>query len=331
MKKFTHQAPVVVVKKEKHPDAEKLSIVRLCDNTVQVVVNTDSWQDGELAVWIQPQSIVDCWKEPFTFLNRNDGEQEVRVKAVKLRGYLSEGCLVKVPEELLPSVKEGDDLSQVFGVKHWEPELTLSSGGNFTSGESLSKYDIDSGVKLHKYFEDNELVWVEEKIHGENCRVYFDGTKFKVGTRNNWVDESPKSNHWTCFHTLSEACKNFLRENTHFVLYGEATGNVKGFKYGLEGGKRAFYAFDIYDRNEERFLDIDEREKIFNTYNVLRPPFIGKFPHSFQELTLLAAGKSRVQNATNVMEGVVVRPLYERKSPKGERVIYKIISKEYNQ
>jgi RNA ligase (TIGR02306 family) len=164
MTKFTHQAPVVVVKKEKHPDAEKLSIVRLCDNTVQVVVNTDSWQDGELAVWIQPQSVVDCWKEPFTFLNKNDGVQEVRVKAVKLRGYLSDGCLVKVPDGL--TVKEGDDLSQVLGVKHWEPELHLSSGGNFTSGESLSKYDIDSGVKLHKYFEDNELVWVEEKIHG---------------------------------------------------------------------------------------------------------------------------------------------------------------------
>lgn len=186
----------------------------------------------------------------------------------------------------------------------------------------------DIEVKYNNNFIANGII-----VHNSNCRVYYDSknTTFKVGTRNHWVEESFKSEHWACFHTLSEECKNFLRKNTNFVLYGEATGNVKGFKYGLEGGKRDFYAFDIYDRNEERFLDIDEREKMFNTYNVLRPPFIGKFPHSFQELTLLAAGKSRVQNATNVMEGVVVRPLYERKSPKGERVIYKIISKEYNQ
>ena len=137
MTKFTHQAPVVRVLKEKHPEADKLSLVYLFDRSVQLVVNSDSWQDGELAIYLQPQSLVDCWKEPFTFLNKGDGEQWVRVKAMKLRGYVSNGCLVKIPSDL--SVSEGDDVAATLDIRHWEPELdSLTTGGQTVKGEHLS-------------------------------------------------------------------------------------------------------------------------------------------------------------------------------------------------
>lgn len=332
MTKFTHQAPVVVVKKEKHPDAEKLSIVRLFEGTVQVVVNTDSWQDGELAVWIQPQSVVDCWKEPFTFLNKGDGEQWVRVKAMKLRGYMSNGCLAKIPEGY--TVQEGADLAEVLDVRHWEPELeSLTTGGQTVKGENLSKYDIDSGAKLHQSFMDGEDVAVFEKIHGTNFATKYNVDKqcFMVKTRNNWIEESPKSVHWKAFHSLNKETLEWLKNNPQYVLYGEATGDVKGFKYGLSNGRIQLFAFDIYDIEEDRFLDYDEQKKIYDKLNIVQPPFLGIHKHDYAELAKLAAGKSRVSGANHVMEGVVIRPMNERINHRGQRVIYKIISPEYNQ
>lgn len=331
MNKFTHQAPVIKVKKETHPDATSLSIVPLF-GTTQVVVASSSWEDGELAVYIQPQSIVDTWKEEFTFLNKGDGEQFVRVKPVKLRGILSNGCLVKVPAELIGLVAEGDDLAEKLGITHWEPELeALSTGGNCVSGLSLSKYDIDGGAKLHKYFEDGELVFVEMKIHGSNVGVKYnpETSSFMVRTRKNWIEEFPKSEHWKAFHSLQEPILNFLKENPNLILYGESTGNVKGFRYGLEGGKIQLFAFDIYDTLMETFLDIKDRNDIFDKYGVVHPPLVGVFPHNYQFLERLTT-KLSMPNVDHVMEGIVVRPMYERKNIKGERVIYKIISPEFN-
>lgn len=332
MTKFTHQAPVVRVFKEKHPEADKLSLMYLYDRSVQLVINSDSWQDGELAIYLQPQSLVDCWKEPFTFLNKGDGEQWVRVKAIKLRGYISNGCLAKIPDGY--TVQEGVDLAEALDVRHWEPELeSLTTGGQTVKGENLSKYDIDSGAKLHQSFECGEDVWIEEKIHGANIAAKYDPDKqaFMVKTRNHWVERSPKSVHWRAFDSLSPQILEFLKNHPDYVLYGEATGDVKGYKYGLVNGAITFYAFDIYDTSEERFLDIDEREKIFTTNNVVRPPFIGIHKHDYAELTKLASGKSRVSGANHVMEGVVIRPMNERTNHRGQRVIYKIISPEYNQ
>ena len=52
----THKAEVVPVVLEKHPNADKLSIVRVYNFTV--VVNTEDWQGVEKAVYIQPDSVL---------------------------------------------------------------------------------------------------------------------------------------------------------------------------------------------------------------------------------------------------------------------------------
>lgn len=332
MTKFTHQAPVIRVLKEKHPEADKLSLVYLFDRSVQLVVNSDSWADGELAIYLQPQSLVDCWKEPFLFLNKGDGNQWVRVKAIKLRNYISNGCLAKIPADL--NVSEGDDVAATLDIRHWEPELeSLSTGGNVVKGQHLSKYDIDSGAKLHRSFIDGEDVVVFEKLHGTNTAIKYDTNtqQFMVKTRNNWIERSPKSVHWKAFDSLNYDTRDWLRNNPQYVLYGEGVGDVKGFKYGLQGGAIQFFAFDIYDVEEERFLDYDESKKIYDAFNILQPPFMGIHKHNYTELLKLAAGKSNVSGANHVMEGVVVRPLAERMNHRGQRVIYKIISPEYNQ
>jgi len=64
---------------------------------------------------------------------------------------------------------------------------------------------LHSGLKMRIGFRAGEPVFVEEKIHGENARVYWDSESklFRVGTRNNWIGRSEKSTHWIAFDSLS--------------------------------------------------------------------------------------------------------------------------------
>jgi len=113
------------------------------------------------------------------------------------------------------------------------------------------------------------------------------------------------------------------------VPYGEAAGRIKWFNYGCEKGKARFFAFDIWDNREKRFLDVGTRNYIFDVCETLRPPSLGVHTHNYDELKKLAVGNSKVPNACNMIEGVVVRPLYER-SVKSGRLIYKIVSDTFN-
>ena len=64
-----HRADIIRVDVlEKHNNADALSIVRI--GGYQVVVRTDSWKVGDLAVYIQPDSVVPVTK-PFEFLWAN--------------------------------------------------------------------------------------------------------------------------------------------------------------------------------------------------------------------------------------------------------------------
>jgi len=51
----THVVEVVKIKKENHPNADSLSIVKV--RGWQCVVRTDDWEDGQLAAYIPPDSL----------------------------------------------------------------------------------------------------------------------------------------------------------------------------------------------------------------------------------------------------------------------------------
>src|SRR5271154_3782929 len=57
----THKVEVVPVVLEKHPDADKLSIVRVYN--FQGVVNTADWQGVGKACYVQPDSVMPDTKE----------------------------------------------------------------------------------------------------------------------------------------------------------------------------------------------------------------------------------------------------------------------------
>src|SRR4051812_4222851 len=140
--KSTHKVEVVPVRLEKHPNADRLSVVRVFG--YQVCTPTAEWLDrpaidaegARLGAYVPPDSLVPVSRPEFAFLAdkaRQDGM--ARIKAQKLRGVVSFGLLVAAPA----GARVGDDVAGLLGVEHYEPPLAGESGRKeplFASGEA---------------------------------------------------------------------------------------------------------------------------------------------------------------------------------------------------
>jgi len=111
MASSTHKAEVVPVVLEPHPNADRLSIVKIYGGGYQVVVRTEDWIGKDRGVYIPPDNVVPDTPE-FAFL-----KDERRIKARRLRGQWSAGLLVPAP----PGAQIGEDMTQVLGIVHYEP------------------------------------------------------------------------------------------------------------------------------------------------------------------------------------------------------------------
>lgn len=160
MEKSTHKAEVIPLVVEKHPNADKLGIVR--NGGYTLVINVADWADTNVAVHILPDSIVDVTRQEFKWLDKGKGERFHIVKPVKLRGVVSYGLLVRAPSD----AKVGDDVADKLQVKHYEPESVYDSGDNVKAPVYFTKYDVDTAMKYGYLFTEGETVHASEKIHG---------------------------------------------------------------------------------------------------------------------------------------------------------------------
>ena len=311
-----HTCDVVEVKLEPHPNADSLSLVRVDD--YQCAVRTDDWNDGDLGVYIPPDSIVPE-TEPFAFLGKHR-----RIKAKRLRGEWSMGLLIHAP----PGANLGDDCMEQLGIEHYEPEVH----GNFTTGGDnvtapnifVPTYDVMNFRKYARFFEDGEEVIVTEKIHGSNARFVCTKDVMYCGSRKYWKKEDPDNMWWKALNRCT-VLDSWLRHHEDLAVYGEVFGNQKLMKYGLKNGVIDFAAFDILAG--DRWLDYDEA----HTVGAPLPwvPLIYRGPFDKDMIMELAEGNSRLPGASHYLEGVVVKPVHERTHPKIGRVQLKVVGNRY--
>ena len=314
-----HECPVIKIDKfYDHPNADSLSIVRIFG--YQCCVRTTDWQIGDLAAYIEPDSVVPD-TDTFAFL-KSDSKNWNRIRAKRLRGEMSMGLLVPAPKEL----KEGDDAMEVLGVTHYEPPIQINTHGKFGSPPSghVPKYDIENYRRFNCILQENEEVVVTEKIHGANARYLFQDGKFFVGSRTNWMQQDDNCLWWKLleFHPeIEEWCRN----HSDMVLYGEAFGQVQNLKYGCDKGGLKFIAFDILDHGQ--WLSFDNAMAIKG--DLPWAPLLHKGPFNSEKILELAEGNSSIVGANHCREGVVVKPTVERNDFNLGRVQLKIISNRY--
>ncbi len=174
----THKCEVVKIELSEHPNADALSIVPVFG--WQCVVRTDEWNDGDLGVYVPPDSVV-----PDTEEIKRLGGMSGRIRAIRLRQVVSMGLLLHAPD----GAEEGDDLMEALGVTHYEPPLPMSSGGEAERGPAgfFPHYDVENyrNSSYGSLISAGEDVVITEKIHGcfkADVRISLpDGRRERIG------------------------------------------------------------------------------------------------------------------------------------------------------
>ena len=378
----THKVEIVPIKLEQHPNADRLSVVRVYNFTV--VVNTADWQGVEKAAYVQPDSVLPdlpeyrflketgnhkrereeieaAFQKEFTDIDApsdlahadrtaklaaleakiDANKKSLRITVRKLRGVISMGMLLPCPE----GSEIGDDVADKLGITHYEPEmLNQSKGGDVAPPPPMiyaPEYDVESIYKYADCFEAGEPVYVSEKIDGQNGRyVSTWGETYKVltptdaktcnnihfhaGSRTEWKKKEGGSNWWRAMEQ-NPWIERWITDHPDCVLYGEVFGWVAPLRYGAKQGQLFFRAFDVMEG-----MDYWDAEKfIAEVPAEFRVPDLGVMPFDFEKLQGLADGTSLIKGANHMREGIVIKPLKERKHWKLGRVMLKMVSNAY--
>ena len=318
MSESTHKVEVVRVGIEAHPNADRLDVARIFGFTC--CVGKGQFQDGQLAAYIQPDSVVDSAREEFAFLV---GHERIRVK--KLRGVVSMGLLMPAPD----GAREGDDLAEHFGITHYEPPIAGERVGETEGGPIgvyAPKYDVDSLYRYKRLFVEGEPVVATEKIHGANSRFVWSSAESRMysGSRGEWKAPNPNDIWW---RTLDKNpwIQDYCQAHPDAVLYGEVFGSVQSLKYGAGPGETFFRAFDVLSNG----VWLEYRDWSADIAEENRVPVVYEGPFDFDKLMKFSDGISLIPGANHMREGIVVRPIPERTDPHQGRVHLKMVGNSY--
>lgn len=322
---------------EPHPHADRLEIIRVWG--WQCIVRRGDFTRGQLAVYIPPDFTVPVTHPSFGFLGKKEGQERHRVKVIKLRGVVSQGLLVPIPEGGF-ELRVGDDVSEWLDIRRYEPPIKTgsligsqprveTSGG--PSGLYCPKFDIESFQRYPTLFKIGEPVIITEKIHGANARYVYardtDGQyRMFCGSRTNWWKESADNLWWRALNahlSIKEWCKQF----PDYTIYGEVFGQVQSLRYGSKPGEVFFAAFAVLDP-AGRWMDIADLASPC-LYGLPWVPILYRGPFYSHLLPEYSEGLSTWPGANHIREGCVVQPQWERTDLRIGRLILKYVSNTY--
>ena len=159
---------VVRIRIAPHPNADRLELAKIGD--YQSIVGKGVYTSGDLVAYIQEGSIVPQeLLEELGLVGKLAGSSSDRVKAVRLRGILSQGICYPARE----GWSEGDDVSEELGITKYTPPIPTSMSGEvFDAGPSRTvRYDIENIKRHPDVLVEGERVRVTEKLHGTFCCI----------------------------------------------------------------------------------------------------------------------------------------------------------------
>lgn len=184
MSKF--EVPIVEVRSvEPIPGADFIELA--VTNDYRSVVAKGSVAPGDAVAYIPEGSIMPQWLiEKMGLQGKLAGAEGNRVKAIRLRGQLSQGVVYPItaflesnpPIPLLAlergdlPVKIGNDVSDALGIVKWEPPIpTHMSGEVCNIAGKIVRYDIENIKKFPDVLEEGEMVTFTEKLHGTLLQI----------------------------------------------------------------------------------------------------------------------------------------------------------------
>jgi RNA ligase (TIGR02306 family) len=332
-----------------HPNADALELAQV--GLYRAVVQKGAYRTGDWAVYIPEQAVLpDALIAELGLAGRLAGKAKNRVKAIRLRGELSQGivCWPQVlrHEHLQLDAAANTDYADVLGVTKWVPEIPAAMNGEIKPAPDLLRWiDIENIKRYPNVFAAGEPVTCTEKVHGTACvaTVTRGGGLFVTskgfGEKYLSIVESERNLYWRAIRgydvpVVADRIMTKLGAD-RVGIFGEVYGaGVQDLTYGAKGnvGRPGYAVFDIRvdEVGEVRWLSQEEMVNVL-AGDLPAVPRLYEGPFDVDTILGLADGREQVSRTeAHIREGVVVRPQVERYSDVlGGRAIVKVVSDSY--
>lgn len=337
-----------------HANADVLEIAQI--RGYQAIVRKGQYATGELVAYIPEAAVLpEGLIAELGLTGRLAGPQADRVKAVRLRGVLSQGLCVPAR----PHWRLGDDVTAELGVTKYVPPVpTHMDGVVWPAGpQRCLKYDIENVKRYPDVLEAGEEVVFTEKLHGTWLGLGLLCDALADETHGDLVISSKGFSERGLAFVLEANARNlYVRAARQllaaglgddaalaraglsrplFVL-GEVFGaGVQDLGYGADASREdtlGVRVFEVYlgAPGQGRYLDEDELEAACEALGLARVPVLYRGPFSEAAMAEHTQGRETVSGAAaHVREGVVMRPVRERRDEALGRVILKSINPAY--
>lgn len=307
-----------------HPNADALDLISPDGSGVNwAVVSRGSVKVGDRVVWLDAMNdpVVPMDRPEFAILAaRAKGKPTYRIRAMKLRGWMSRGLIIPYDEAW---GNTNEEVTAALGVTKWEMPVNGRAGGSLMPGMAAAgpdnllptvKYDVDSLSRQWGRVPEGALVTLTEKVHGANAAFGWlpyreEGTCFRVRSRGMWKKREGGDSWWAA--AAVTGLEDRLQPYPGLVVYGEIFGQVQDLRYGKSGVD--FVAFDVWDTDAKRWYTWDEVKTFCAAIGVAHVPEVDTFQWSVskgvpQEVREAAEGPTLIPGgATHTREGVVLR------------------------
>jgi len=353
---------------EKHPNADRLDIVRFAGWSI--VTQKGNFTSGDRAVYFPIDSVLPSELELELFPPESKIKlSKSRIKTIKIRGAISQGMLVPTNAPSIVSrcgqVFIGDDITEKLGVTKYEPPIEQAPLGMGVTRATKKHPYFPEYAKIPHFknyptlFEEGEQVVVTEKIHGTNFRAgwvpvdldtFWKRIKYMalslVGKAQEWefvfgshhvnIADKGYGNGFYPKNVYQEAVENYgLRHKIPmgFVIYGEiyGAGIQGGYSYGLDPGEHRLAIFDVLvanDRGDQSFLDWAGVEHFGTSLLLPLVPVLYKGSYKPEIIDQWVQGESVLSPQQKVREGCVIKPQVEQQCWMGRKFL-RAINPEY--
>lgn len=305
----------------------------------KVIVKKGEFKPGGKCVYVEIDSVLPE-KPEFEFLRKSN----FRIKTMKMAGTVSQG--ICFPMSVLPEkeYKEGDDVTDILGIKQYERTMDKGEPGNNKKPSPLMRVPVLRKILSRKkavrtefpnfvsktdeiriqnipgILNENGIKWIAtEKIDGQSgtfcltrhkSKIPFMRDKFEymVCSRNYRLAKKDSSSYWQVsdkYH-VEEALKKLIGKREWVVIQGECVApNVQGNKYNVK--EADLYVFNLIYPDEGRICSTIA-EHLCEEVGLKFVPIIAEnmtLPETVDEVLEFAHGKSKIGDT--LREGVVFR------------------------
>lgn len=331
----------------------------------KVVVKKGEFEVGQRVLYFEIDSILPEGRPEFEFLMARGCKDQTtdepgvtlrghRLRTIKLRGQVSQGLVIPIPEEMhivypqesdqspyvqIPSAYAGRfdldaDFSGYFGVMKYEkpiaPSLAGKVRGNYPSW--FPKTDQERVQNCFNAIPAGETWCIEEKVEGSSITIYFDGERAGVTSRNLDLSLDQEGNTFVDVAKASGLVNFFegfigVGADAKIAIRGELVGpGIQDNIYKLNEFR--IYIYDVWAGDHymtpverARFMEVLINHPAINKNIVREVPVVERYG-SLDEITtveqIIMNADGRSQIAGTLREGIVYKsydaPVYSFKA-----------------